>query len=235
MLLGQPKRLDTEILLATNTAILEFCSDLIKRMESSPQDEKFTKIELWTNGFIDALNELEQSCYGSMIYSKQIHKTFVEEMNAKEEDAYRLHVYFYKNALIRIFSTLDKLGYFLNDLLSLKTEKVKARFSFYTVIRNMYKLQIHSDLEQPLFQLKKRYQESMMTLRNKRNMEIHYINAEMLDDLQNLSKSQVKPIHIEELGLNMFMLNEGYEMVCHSLQTVFTYAKKMERVAMKEG
>jgi hypothetical protein len=226
MMFNQPRRIDKGLILKTNTSIADFCS-LLTEMQNQKTGEKYARLTLLANGFIDALNELEQSKYCSMEYSLKVVKPFVEGMEPEELEFYQLHIYFYKNALIRIFSILDKLGYFMNDLFDLETGKVKEKFSYFTVLRHMYKLQNHPELEKLLFDIKVTHQEPMSKLRKKRNMEIHHLNAELLDDLQNLTREKLlEPLQIEDLVLNMDLLQKGYEMVCYSLDTVFTYAVK---------
>lgn len=225
-LFDQPRRVDKGLILKTNTAIADFCSLLPEMRNQQSKGHKQERMELLAVGFIDALNELEQSKYCSMEYSQKVIKPFVEGMESEELELYQLHVYFYKNALIRIFSILDKLGNFMNDLFDLETEKVKERFSYFTVLRHMYKLQNHPELEKTLFNIKVTHQEPMSKLRKKRNMEIHFLNTELMDDLKNLSKEILEPTEIEDLVQNMDLLQKGYEMVCQSLVTVFTYAVK---------
>lgn len=228
-LFDQPRRVDKGLILKTQTSIADFCALLPEMRNQQKTENRQARLELLSVGFIDALNELEQSKYCSMEYSLKVVKPFAAGMEPEELELYQLHVYFYKNALIRIFSILDKLGNFMNDLFELETEKIKERFSYFTVLRHMYKLQNHPELERKLFGLKVTYQGPMSKLRKKRNMEIHYLNAELMDDLKNLSRDILEPTEIEDLVLNMDLLQKGYEMVCQSLDTVFNYAVKTMR------
>ncbi len=181
------------------------------------------RLEMWADGLIDALNELAISRFYCREYRKAIIHPSVEAMDEKEKEAYRLHVYYYKNAFIRVFSVLDKLGYFLNHLFELKTEKIKARYSYFTVLRQMHNNKVHDELEQQLFDLKMKYQAALNRLRQRRNLEIHAINVEMLDDLNGISRRFSDHSRIEPLDDNINDLELGYEMVCLSLRTAFHY------------
>lgn len=226
-LFDEPHRKDEGLLLQTNVAMARFSEQLNRlaienehvhanRMRKNSK-LRHAHLNIWVTALKDALNELEQSKYCCIQYSSS---------TDAQSDAYRLHVYFYKSALVRIFSTLDKLGVFIDELFSLHTAKVKQRFSYFTVLRNMYKLKVERELEKELFQHKVKYQSAMTELRRKRNLEIHYVNAELLDDLESLSKDVVDPAEEDEIALNIALLEQGYEMVLHSLHTVFTYANR---------
>src|SRR5690606_12053861 len=118
---------------------------------------------------------------------KRITELYENSMNEAERDDYYRYLYYYKNAFIRIFSLLDKLGYFMNDFFKLETSKVKARFSYFTVVRRMYEIRVHPHLQKQLYELKIKYDTPMDQLRKKRNYEIHSINMEMINDLEELS------------------------------------------------
>jgi SepF-like predicted cell division protein (DUF552 family) len=223
-LMGLPRRVSTGLFLETSTAINGYCEFLRSMDGRHKLESKYYRLELWAAGLLDALNELEQSKFAADKYSTKVFQKSTETMELQELEYYQLHVYFYKNAIIRVFAILDKLGNFMNDLFELETEKVKERFSYYTVLRHMYKLELHPVLEKKLFQLKEAYEEPMNKLRQKRNMEIHYLNIEMLDDLKNMSQVFSEGELIEDLPANIADLEQGYEMVCHSLMAVFTYA-----------
>lgn len=224
-LFDEPRRIDEGLLLQTNEAMARFHEHMQKLASQTPRAKQPRKqaklrhahLNIWVIALRDALNELEQSKYCCIQYSSS---------QDEHSDAYRLHVYFYKSALVRIFSTLDKLGVFIDELFSLHTGNMKQRFSYFTVLRNMYKLKAERELEKQLFQLKVQYQSAMSELRRKRNLEIHYVNAELLDDLESLSKDVIDPSREEEIVLNIELLEQGYEMVLHSLHTVFTYANR---------
>lgn len=228
-LFDESHRKDEGLLLETNEAMSRFYEQMnaiAARSEHAKRPHKHSKLRhahlnIWVTALKDALNELEQSKYCCIQYS-----SMYSSGTDLKSDAYRLHVYFYKSALVRIFSTLDKLGVFIDELFTLNTAKMKQRFSYFTVLRNMYKLKAEAPLEKELFQHKVLYQSAMSELRRKRNMEIHYVNAELLDDLESLSKDVVDPAEVEDIVLNIALLEQGYEMVLHSLHTVFIYANR---------
>lgn len=220
ILFQEPKRVDEGLLLQAGTAIRSYISDL----EAHPGPEpKNHRLVLWSKGFLDALDELEQSQYCCGRYGAQVHHAFLEEMAPDELDNYHRFNYFYKNAFIRIFSILDKLGYFLNELFELKTETLKSRFSYFTVLRRMHERHLHDSLEQQLYNLKIEYKGQMGRLRNQRNMEIHYINMEMLDELSQEHPKPGERVHVENVADHLRDLDDGYEMVCRTLTVAFTY------------
>jgi len=209
------------------TSVRSFRRALARRQTRVKVDEsKVVKIELWCQGFVDALNELEQSVYCSEQYSHHIHKAYLELMTTAEMDDYRRFVYFYKNGLIRVFSILDKLGYFMNELLDLRTERIKAKFSFFTVLRNLKGRGNFRQLEEQLNELKTKHRAILDTLRNQRNMEIHYINVEMLDDMMDDKRRGGDRIRVENVHRNVAELKLGYEMVCRSLTVTLTYLSR---------
>lgn len=229
ILFGEARREDSGKLLQTiiairdTVSILETTGRKFAALSSSAAQVKNRRLALWSRGFIDALNELEQSHYCCLRYADKVHKSFLEDMSEEELDDYLRFVYFYKNGFIRLFSILDKLGYFMNELYELKTETIKSRFSYFTVLRRMHEMHIHDTLEQQLFDLKVEYKGPMGRLRNHRNMEIHYINVEMLDDLAQDQASFGNRIRVENISEHVKDLQDGFEMVCRTLQTAFTY------------
>jgi hypothetical protein len=228
LLFNEPRREDTGKLLKASIVIKETISLLetrgkVSSPSQSPKDQlKARRLALWSRGFIDALNELEQSQYCCQRYASEVHKSYVEEMNTEELDHYHRFVYFYKNAFIRVFSILDKLGYFMNDLYDLRTEKIKPRFSYFTVLRRMHDIHHHQTLEQRLYDLKVEYKVPLAHLREHRNTEIHYINVEMIDDLGQ-DPLLGNRIHVENVAKHVKDLQDGFDMVCRSLETAFTY------------
>jgi len=232
LLFGEPKRKDAGLLLQTAQAIRAY----IRALEPGPGKRtkgqrlhKQHRLAIWGKGFLDALNELEQSLYCCTRYASQIHQAYVENMDPEELDDYHRFVYFYKNGFIRVFSILDKLGTFMNDLLELKTEAIKARFSYFTVLRRMHERHIHDILEQQLYDLKNEYKDVLDRLRNQRNMEIHYINVEMLDDLLQTQPIPGERIHVENVQHNVADLQKGFDMVCRTLIITFTYISKLAK------
>jgi hypothetical protein len=231
-LFGEPKRTDQGDLLKIKQSIREFISRLDK-MERSRKPtlstEKLYRFRLWGRGFIDAVDELEQSLFCSLRFSERVGATYIEEMNPQELDDYHRFVYFYKNGFIRLFSILDKLGYFLNDLFELQTEKVKERFSYFTVLRQMHDQHIHPELQRQLYELKLAYKEPMGRLRKQRNIEIHYLNVDMLDDWTKGGSKPEAKLKVEDVRQQAAELQVGYEMACRSLIAAFAYINKLMR------
>ena len=189
-------------------------------------NEPVYRIEAWAGGFRDSLNELEQSQHVAGWFSQRVTKRFEEEMDEDEQADYQLHVYFYKNAIVRVFSVLDKLGFFLNELFGLRTEQVKPRYSFFTVLRQMKEAAGLEELYQEMQKIKSEYKDPLNVLRNKRNSEIHYINVEMLDDIRQTRKHFTRASHIEDLQQNMKLLDQGCSMVYRTMETVFAYCTR---------
>jgi hypothetical protein len=224
ILFHEPRRKDSGKLLAAGNAIRGYLAVLHAKESRVPQIQvQHHRFAIWSQSFIDALDELEQSQYCSEQYATRIHDAFLEQMSPDELDDYHRFVYFYKNAFIRLFSILDKLGFFLNEYFELKTETLKARFSYFTVLRRLHQLHLHASLEQQLYDLKTVNKEPLDRLRNLRNMEIHSINAEMLDDLSNELSTFSSRIHVENVKENIEDLRIGFDMVCTTLTLTFTY------------
>ncbi len=224
-LFDEPNRQDdgNGILQSTLRMIDQFCH-AVRSQERL--HERFYRLELFAASFASVLDELEQSRYATEKFGRRVHKKYESEMTEQELEDYRLFLYFYKNAFIRVFSTLDKLGYFLNELFEVRTEKVKPKFSYFTVLRQMHRRKIHAGLEQQLYNLKMRYRDPMQRLREKRNTEIHYLNIELLNDLTAVKRQFADSMRVENIEANMADLDEAYDMVVQSLRTVFVYAVK---------
>jgi hypothetical protein len=224
ILFNEPKRKDSGKLLTAGNAIRAYLAVLHAQQSKVSQIQvQHQRFAIWSQSFLDALDELEQSQYCSEQYAKRIHDAFLEQMSPDALDDYRRFVYFYKNAFIRLFSILDKLGFFMNEYFELKTETLKSRFSYFTVLRRLHQLHLHKSLEQQLYDLKTNNKEPLDRLRNQRNMEIHSINAEMLDDLSNELSTFSSRIHVENVKGNIEDLNIGFDMVCTTLTLTFTY------------
>jgi hypothetical protein len=224
ILFNEPKRRDAGMLLTAGNAIRAYMAALhAKESRVDLVKAKHRRSTIWGQNFLDALDELEESQYCSEQYAKRIHAAYLEEMSPEELDDYRRFVYFYKNAFIRLFSILDKLGFFMNEWFELKTETVKSRFSYFTVLRRMHELHVHNSLEQQLYDLKMAVKAPLDRLRNQRNMEIHSINAEMLDDLSSGHSTFSDRLHVENVKENIEDLREGFNMVCTTLTLTFTY------------
>jgi len=199
-----------------------YCTKLRENFQDGVEyNEHIYRIEAWAGGFKDSLNELVQSRYMARWFGQKVSKPFEEEMDQDELADYQCHVYFYKNTFVRIFSVLDKLGYFMNELFMLRTEKVKPRYSFFTVLRQMSQASYAADLYSKLQRIKAEYKDPLNILRKKRNTEIHYINVEMLDDMQQTRKHFTSNSHIEDLDHNMMILEQGCQMVLQTMETVF--------------
>src|SRR5690606_24701273 len=97
-------------------------------------EDKWIRLDLWASGTLVALDELEQSVYCSMRFAESIRSKYEDEMPEAERNDYYQHIYYYKNAFIRVFSILDKTGFFLNTMYELETGKVKQKFSYFTVL-----------------------------------------------------------------------------------------------------
>lgn len=223
----EPRRVDAGLHLEAVTVMQQYrqwLGELIE--EQTPQCGKYTRYELWVRGMVNALDELEQSLYCAAKFREQVSKKQEALMDAEERDNYRRHVYFYKNSFIRIFSVLDKLGYFINDVLRLRAERVKQKFSYFTVLRQLRLRRVQGALCEQLSEIKERFGEPMDRLRQRRNMEIHLVNTEMLDDLLYIDQCRTDRSYIEDLNANMADLNKGFEMVCRTLAAVFAYTCK---------
>lgn len=226
-ILGKPNETETALLQQSVRAIEAYRKDLHKLIErGGPECGRYTRFDLWCRGFVSALVELEWSVRGAGNFGRQVSHTYEEAMGEEELGCYHTHLYFYKNAFIRLFSILDKLGYFLNDMYRLQTERVKAKFSYFTVLRQMHDRKLQPKLEERLFEQKQRFKAPMDRLRQKRNMEIHHINAEMLDDLTRTDLCRADRTYIEDLAANLNDLRCGYEMVCRTIAIAFDYIRR---------
>jgi hypothetical protein len=220
---GEVKRHDSGLMLKTNQALVRYLADL-HTLESNGQTDltKLRRWEIWVHSFMTAVDELEQGVYCSNQYSALVKKRNVEDMKLDEQTEYQRYLYYYKNSFIRVFAILDKLGFFLNERLHLNTEKVKQRFSYFTVLRQMHDRHIYSDLEQQLYNLKLQYSDPLNKLRDQRNVEIHSINYEAADDLFHSSKAGAYSWnHIENLTFNNQILLQCFQMVCQTIITIF--------------
>lgn len=221
---NEPRRVDEGRFKDVRRAISAYLS-MVNQLE---HEQRITgpeahRIVIWSQGFIAGLDELEQSIYAAKQFASVVKSNYLEEMNEQERDDYHRHFYFYKNGFIRLFSLLDKMGVFLDSRLKLGTKEIKDRFSYYTVIRRMYDLDIHPDLQRQLYEDKQTYQEPMNRLRTLRNMEVHAMNAELVDDMQQAEFAALCCIRLENLNQHGVDLDQGYEMACSILIKVFSY------------
>jgi hypothetical protein len=222
-LFGESERQDSGLILKANQVLGRYLHDL-HTLKSKGQSDltKLRRWEIWVHSFITAVDELEQGVYSSLQYSERVKNRNVEDMKNDEQIEYRRYLYYYKNSFIRVFAILDKLGFFLNERLHLGTEKVKQRFSYFTVLRQMHDRHIHSDLEHQLYNIKVKYSEPLNKLRDYRNVEIHSINYEAADDLLHFATvGAFSWNHIENLPGNNQILLLCYEMVCQTIITIF--------------
>lgn len=179
------------------------------------------KFALWAEGLLRSYRELEESRRAARHFAERIAGTRPEDRTEEQRLDYDRHVYFDKNAYIRVFAILDKLGSLLNELLELRTERIKPRFSYFTVLRNMRQHRLHPALSGPLGELKDRHQDAMSRLRTRRNLEIHYMNAELYDDWRYRAVWETQSR--EDIAANMADLDEGCRMVSQSLALSMTY------------
>ncbi|WP_251668418.1 Cthe_2314 family HEPN domain-containing protein [Paenibacillus camelliae] len=200
-----------------------------KRNESEEANKRWSKFEIWSLGLRSSLHELYSSHYAAKKYKEMITSSTLAEMDETQKLNYTRYVYFDKNGFIRVFSLLDKLGTFLNELLEMRTERVKPHFSYFTVLRRMRESGVHPDLTKPLNDLKESSKEPTHRLRRRRNTEIHYMNSEMHDDLvqQTRMYGQETEIKLENLDLQLQDLTAGLHMVTQSILLTFQYAERI--------
>jgi hypothetical protein len=211
--------------------ITELMDELSERYEStrggSDGGQRSLRLLNWMKSIAATLDELEQSVYCADRYAGRVEREFIGQMAPQERDDYRRHLYFYKNGFIRVFSVLDKLGSFLNERFSMRTEQVKERYSYFTVLRRMREIREHGELLHRLNDIKDQYREPVQDLRLMRNHEVHAMNTELLDHHGQIrTRSRDGKEKIEDLRQNNEMLHSGYEMVCESLYAVLLYCKK---------
>lgn len=226
-LLGEPPRQNKGILADTMDAMFKTIGLLQKEIERHQDpSHDLRKLEIWIYGLISSLDELEQCKYAANYFRRKVTHDYLEDMTPAEKGDYARYVYFYKDGFIRVFSTLDKLGTVLNELFELNTAKVKAHFSYFTTLRQFRYLKVHPELANQLFDIKDKHKESMSVLRRRRNTEIHYMNAEMQDDLWQRHQGLDGKVELENLDKHLHDLEQGYLMVCESLYTVFAYTNQ---------
>lgn len=201
----------------------------IRVASSAPDASRYRVHMVRTEGLRRSLEELEESLFAAQYFARRIGHTKWDQLSGQELLDYDRHVYFDKNAYIRTFSLLDKLGSLMNDLLGLRTEEVKPKFSYFTVLRRMRDQGPYAELAGGLTAIKEKHRLAMNRLRARRNMEIHYLNAELKDDLRairraELDSSVVEYQRLEDLSTNMADAKEGWEMVAGTLLQVFQFS-----------
>ncbi|WP_379146577.1 Cthe_2314 family HEPN domain-containing protein [Paenibacillus sp. sgz500992] len=239
ILLGEPPRENGGVLAEAMDNMAKLAAMLRKEMNAhEDHDHEYRKLEIWTRGLISSLDELEQSWFAAAFYRKLVVAGYMDDMTVIEQGDYARYVYFYKNGFIRVFSLLDKLGTVLNSLYNLNTTKVKAHFSYFTVLRQFQLLKAHASLAEELENIKNSYREPLQNLRKRRNAEIHYMNAEMQDDLWQRHQGLHDKIQLEDLDSHLEDLKQCLEMVCKSLSASFRYSNEQWRknaAALKAG
>ncbi|WP_435922316.1 Cthe_2314 family HEPN domain-containing protein [Paenibacillus sp. DYY-L-2] len=229
-LLGEPPRQNEGLLGEAIDAMIRTTKLLQKETENSQDPTRdLRKLEIWTLGLISSLDELEQCLHAAGFFRKKVVHGFVDDMDPAERGDYARYVFFYKDGFIRVFSTLDKLGTVLNELFDLKTSKVKAHFSYFTVLRQFRYMKVHLDLGDRLTRIKEEHKEALGVLRRRRNTEIHYMNSEMKDDLWQRQQTLQGKIELEDLDQHLRDLEQGFKMVCETLKTVFEYTNQRWR------
>lgn len=194
------------------------------REERSP---RFHSYAVWTIGLMRALTELEESLFAARYFADRLVQSRWNELTEPELLDYNRHIYFEKNAYIRIFSTLDKTGTLMNEIMELRTERVKPRFSYFTVLRRLRDIRRHQQLADQLTELKDRHQSALTRLREKRNMEIHFMNAELKDDLKSIrlvNAEEDDDRKLDNMADNLTDLQHGWEMVLGTLYHIYHVA-----------
>ncbi|WP_219835900.1 Cthe_2314 family HEPN domain-containing protein [Paenibacillus sp. R14(2021)] len=225
ILFGEPPRKTEGKLLETIQAMEQYAALLSKLIQQGQDaDHKLRKYEIYTKGLISSLDELEQSQYAARKYGALITSMTIEAMSVEEMMYYRRHVYFDKNAFIRLFALLDKLGTLMNDYLGLQTERVKAHFSYFTVLRTLFQRNVYPELTLPLHMLKEEHKEAMNRLRKRRNTEIHYMNSEMQDDLKQNQEAYSEQHRLENIEQQTQDLAQLMDLVLDTLKLTFHHA-----------
>ncbi|EFM08730.1 conserved hypothetical protein [Paenibacillus curdlanolyticus YK9] len=224
MMFGEPPRIPEGQLADAIDQMWSFAELMQRHIQSDGDPEhKLRKYEIWTRGLIGSIDEMEQSCYAANRFAERLTGAPVHEMTEEEQLDYHRYVFFDKNGFIRMFALLDKLGTLLNNVLGLETERMKAQFSYFTVLRNMRLNKKHPALGAALDEIKERYKDPMNRLRKRRNVEIHYMNSELQDDLIQ-SYNQGKETHrLENIRLQTDDLRLGLELVLEALQLSYRY------------
>ncbi|MGW8959076.1 Cthe_2314 family HEPN domain-containing protein [Paenibacillus sp. NPDC055715] len=226
-LLGEPPRVNKGILLDAMNSMSDMLKLLKRQIQASGDPtHDFRKADILTRGLMSSLDELEQSHHAAAFFRMKVKAGYAEDMSVGEKSDYALYVYFYKDGFVRVFSILDKLGNWLNDLYDLKTGQYKAHYSYFTVLRQFRYLKLHPDMTDSLNDIKDSYTDAINRLRKRRNTEIHYMNTEMQDDLWQRHRALYGKIQLEDLDHHLEDLKQGLEMVNRSLATAFRYTVK---------
>lgn len=225
MLFGEPPRISEGKLLQSIQAMERFVEMLRKQIaDGRDQDSRLRKYEIWSLGLLSSLNELEQSQYAAYQYASRVKSQLLLEMSQEEQVFYQRYVYYDKNAFIRLFALLDKLGTLMNDFLGLQTERIKPHFSYFTVLRTMRVRHVHIELMVALNTLKENNKDVLARLRKRRNTEIHYMNSELQDDLKQSYETHNGNPRLENLQKQCDDLAEGVDMILETLRLTFHHA-----------
>ncbi|WP_424766393.1 Cthe_2314 family HEPN domain-containing protein [Paenibacillus sp. sgz302251] len=229
-LFDEPQR-EAEGTLAETLRLMEQFASMVSQRIKAGDDNglKLRKYEIWTLGLHASLDELEQSHFAALRFQQKITSSSVKQMTDEEKINYNRYIYFDKNGFIRVFSLLDKLGTLLNELLAMRTERIKPHFSYFTVLRNMREKKAHPELTWKLNQVKEKYKEPTARLRKRRNTEIHYMNSEMQDDLIQSNRMYGQEIQLENITEQSADLSQGLYFVMESLLLTFQYACQLMR------
>ncbi|WP_211746534.1 Cthe_2314 family HEPN domain-containing protein [Paenibacillus sp. Marseille-Q4541] len=226
-LLGEPPRVNSGHLKEAMDAMAHILKLLILEIKKSTDPtHDYRELEIWTRGLMTSLDELEQSSFAASFYAAKIHATSTDDMGPDEKADYARYVYFYKDGFIRMFAVLDKLGNVLDDWYHLQTSKLKAHFSYFTVLKQLEYQPEHKGLLTKLCSLKDEYHEPMNRLRKRRNTEIHHMNVEMQDDLWQRHQALHGKIKLEDLKAFTTDLALGVDLVSRSLLESFEYMNK---------
>lgn len=234
MIFGEEPRKDEGLLKDAMNAMDKYLVYVRQEIaKDGDPNHRYRQLEIWTVGLKTSLDELEQSLYVADRFADRVTKAYQAEMSENELDDYYRHVYFYKNGFIRVFSILDKVGNVVDDALFLETEKIKQRFSFFTVLRNMQHKKVAQGLFNRLAVIKEEYRLPLQHLRKRRNTEIHHMNTEMQDDLWQRHRSLKEKLKLENIDEHMEDLRQGFVAVCRILVEIFAYLERERAVRPK--
>ncbi len=222
----EPPRID-DAQLRSIFALTDELAAKYGKLRDGDRTKRAQTLVAWMKSLASSFDELEQSVHCAIHFAEGIRHEFVEEMGPEERADFRRHLYFYKNGFIRVFSVLDKLGSFMNDIFGLHAERIKERYSYFTVLRCMREARAEPELLKKLDETRNKYREPVQDLRLMRNHEVHAINTELLDEDGRLRLRPRDPRQpIEDLRRNVAMLQAGYAMAGESLLAVLQYCKK---------
>ncbi|MFE5323942.1 Cthe_2314 family HEPN domain-containing protein [Paenibacillus sp. NPDC056579] len=230
-LFNEPRRKDQGALKEANDSIRQYIQ-LLGSLPVKERNQQERRYMIWSGSLFRSLDEFEQSHYAAVRFGSRVRSRYLDEMSEEEQDDYHRHLYFYNNAIIRLFAILDKLGQFMNERFRLKTEEIKSRFSYFTVLRNMHQNRLYIELEEQLYGLKVKYKEPVERLRTQRNLEIHTISADLLDDLLKAAEAKQEydeRIKTEDVEQHLQDLAKGCEMTYQAVNFVFTYIFKLSQ------